>query len=92
MSSNYSQRRNSFMVRYTTSDGHSATITLTDQPLIVGSSITADLRIESTFISRRHLALSIQNNRVYVTDLGSRNGTYLNGYRLTANQPTEPAN
>lgn len=34
-------------------------------------------------ISRRHAQIEQQGDRFYVTDLGSTNGTYLNGQRLT---------
>jgi pSer/pThr/pTyr-binding forkhead associated (FHA) protein len=38
-------------------------------------------------ISRRHAALRLQNKQLDVLDLGSRNGTYLNGERLKPHQP-----
>jgi len=39
-------------------------------------------------VSRIHCQLSLKDNQVYITDLGSTNGTYLNGRRLEPNQPT----
>jgi pSer/pThr/pTyr-binding forkhead associated (FHA) protein len=38
-------------------------------------------------VSRRHVALKLRNQRLDVWDLGSSNGTYLNGVRMTAYQP-----
>jgi pSer/pThr/pTyr-binding forkhead associated (FHA) protein len=38
-------------------------------------------------ISRRHAAIRLLNKRLDVVDLGSRNGTYLNGERLKPHQP-----
>src|SRR5918994_6073807 len=42
-----------------------------------------DLRIEDAELSRRHLALRPVENGVEVEDLGSLNGTFLDGRRLT---------
>ena len=39
-------------------------------------------------ISRRHAIIRLQDQHVSLTDLGSRNGTYLNGKKLKAHQPT----
>ena len=38
-------------------------------------------------VSRRHAALRLHDNRLDVSDLGSSNGTFLNGQRLDAHQP-----
>jgi len=37
-------------------------------------------------LSRRHAVLRRQGNMLYLTDMGGRNGTALNGHRLEANQ------
>jgi len=39
-------------------------------------------------VSRIHCQLTLKNNQVYITDLGSTNGTYVDGKRLQPNQPT----
>lgn len=38
-------------------------------------------------VSRKHAMLEVKNEALTVTDLGSSNGTYLNGNRLAARQP-----
>jgi pSer/pThr/pTyr-binding forkhead associated (FHA) protein len=38
-------------------------------------------------ISRRHAVIRVRSNRLEVVDLGSRNGTYLNGFALKPHQP-----
>jgi serine/threonine-protein kinase len=43
-------------------------------------------------ISRRHCALEIDGSAVWVRDLGSRNGTFINGRRLGINPSDTPAN
>lgn len=43
-------------------------------------------------ISRRHAILRVHNQRLELTDLGSRNGSFINGRRLVAHQPVQVAN
>jgi pSer/pThr/pTyr-binding forkhead associated (FHA) protein len=38
-------------------------------------------------VSRRHAAIRLQEKRLDVSDLGSSNGTFLNGTRLSAHRP-----
>lgn len=38
-------------------------------------------------VSRRHAVIRTVERRLNLFDLGSRNGTYLNGYRLSPHQP-----
>jgi DNA-binding response OmpR family regulator len=38
-------------------------------------------------VSRRHFALSVDQDQLYITDLESGNGTSVNGHRLEPNQP-----
>lgn len=38
-------------------------------------------------VSRMHCRLHLEDNRIYITDLGSTNGTFVAGKRLEANQP-----
>lgn len=39
-------------------------------------------------VSRQHARLDLRNNQLFITDLGSTNGTWLAGKRLEPNQPT----
>jgi hypothetical protein len=39
-------------------------------------------------VSRRHASLALENNQINLWDLGSSNGTFLNGNRLTPHQPS----
>ncbi|HHT92736.1 MAG TPA: FHA domain-containing protein [Clostridiaceae bacterium] len=45
----------------------------------------ADVVISNIFVSRKHAILYFKDNILYVKDLSSRNGTFLNGVRLEAN-------
>ncbi len=50
--------------------------------VLVGQSESCDLRLEDPAVSRRHLALDIQGSNVRLRDLGSTNGTRVNGVRV----------
>lgn len=49
---------------------------------VVGRSDDCHLRPKSDAISRRHCVIRLRDEQVFVEDLGSRNGTYLNEQRL----------
>lgn len=48
----------------------------------VGRERSAGIRVEDRTISRRHATVSVRDGRVFVTDLGSQNGTAVNGLRI----------
>jgi len=53
-----------------------------DSQLLVGR-LEADLTIDDPLISRRHAMLRPSDGALEVEDLGSRNGTWLNGQRIS---------
>ena len=53
------------------------------KPLVVGRAVTSDVPIYDPTISRRHAEIVLADGGVKVTDLGSSNGTFLNGARVT---------
>ncbi len=59
-------------------------LTLEDLPLTVGRAEPAGLILPNVAVSRRHCQLDRVADRIVLTDLGSTNGTYLNGTRLDA--------
>ena len=59
-------------------------IELTSFPVVIGRGSVADIRVDGKSISRRHLQISHQSGAYIVTDLGSTNGTMLNGTALRA--------
>lgn len=61
------------------------TLTVTDS-LSVGRGSNNDLVLGSKQISRNHAQLSVLNGQLYVTDLESSNGTFINDERIAANE------
>ena len=49
---------------------------------VVGRASSCDVVINDTSVSRRHAQLAVANGSCVVTDLGSRNGTYVNGEQI----------
>lgn len=55
---------------------------------VAGRESACEIPIDSPHISRRHFELSRTKEGFFITDLGSSNGTKLNGQRLPAHEPT----
>ncbi|PYO42479.1 MAG: hypothetical protein DMD33_09825 [Gemmatimonadetes bacterium] len=51
--------------------------------VVVGRAVTSDVPIYDPTISRRHAEVSLIDGGVKVKDVGSSNGTFLNGARIT---------
>lgn len=50
---------------------------------VVGRSSDCDISLAAAHLSRRHARLDVRQGVLYVKDLGSANGTYLNGKPIT---------
>lgn len=50
--------------------------------IVLGRSSDADILVDDTGVSRRHLEIRAQGGRIYAVDLGSTNGSYVNGQRV----------
>jgi pSer/pThr/pTyr-binding forkhead associated (FHA) protein len=66
------------ITRFTTHEGTKLTI---------GRSEEADISIDNTAISRLHAALELKGGIHFLTDLGSTNGTTVNGERISGTVP-----
>ena len=71
------------IVRATPSHADSV-VELTRLRTTIGRSARNDLCVEDPFTSRLHAEIRRQGDNFLLTDLGSANGTYLNGARMTA--------
>ncbi len=60
------------------------TFELKDGELTVGRSRTCDISVNDPSVSRRHVVLKAESGRVLLKDLGSSNGTLINGERVEA--------
>ncbi len=57
------------------------------QQLSIGRGQDCDITIDNKAISRRHVSLAFQNGIYFVSDLGSTNGTLVNGRKITVDEP-----
>lgn len=55
-------------------------------PVIIGRSPGSDIVIGAEYVSGRHARFSIMGQNLFIEDLGSTNGTAVNGQRIT--EPT----
>ncbi|MCK5809380.1 FHA domain-containing protein [bacterium] len=54
---------------------------------VIGRDPNSDVAVVETKVSRKHAKLWEQDSHVFIEDLGSTNGTFLNGKRLDKNIP-----
>jgi len=54
---------------------------------VIGRDPDAQIRLDSAAVSRRHAAIMITGDDAVLQDLGSRNGTHVNGEKLEAARP-----
>lgn len=63
-------------------DGTSREFPFDKPSIVIGRDEAARLRIPLPSVSRRHCELSIDDDELVVKDLGSANGTYVNGAKV----------
>ncbi len=59
-------------------------------PTIIGRAREATLTLPHPLVSRKHCEILEENGRLYVKDLGSLNGTYVNNERIDGQQQLAP--
>ncbi len=59
------------------------TIKVDKDTMVVGRSRTCDVVIPSAKVSRQHASLSLAGTELHIEDLGSANGVWLNGEKIT---------
>ena len=67
-------------------NGRGRAYDLPEKDMIIGRDASADIAVDDGKVSREHARLSYANGAWSILDLGSSNGTYLNGQRVNGQQ------
>ena len=59
------------------------TIAISNRKFIIGREQDCQFRADSEFVSRHHCVLLLDEYTLRIRDLGSKNGTYVNGHRIS---------
>ncbi|HLY25305.1 MAG TPA: FHA domain-containing protein [Aggregatilineales bacterium] len=65
---------------------HGRTFVLEATPFMIGRARTCQLIVDLPGVSRQHAQVILERGQVFVADMNSANGTYVNGQRLTSGE------
>lgn len=75
-------------------DGHSGEVRGKRFPLhqqaLIGRDVKADINLRDGQVSRRHAMILVESEGIVIRDLGSANGTLVNGRRITGSVVLKP--
>lgn len=60
-----------------------------NREIIIGRSSDLDMVLVEDMVSRRHAKIATTDNEVYISDMGSTNGTFVNGEKVTRSRIQE---
>jgi len=60
-----------------------------DNPLVIGRSRRCGLRLESVDVSAEHARVGVESGKIWVEDLGSTNGSFVNGEQISGRRYLE---
>lgn len=66
------------------SKGKTKSIEIDKDTCVLGRASTCDIPLDDELISRQHLRISLHNDDIMIEELGSSNGSWLNGEKMTA--------
>lgn len=69
-------------------EGRKYTERVEKESFVVGRSSECDIHIDSKNLSRQHAKISIVDGQIYVEDLKSTNGCFIDGEQIPAHKPT----
>lgn len=69
------------------SDSQSGTRVLVNDSVVIGRSEEADVFLDDPYASTFHMRLTMEEGSLTLADLGTTNGTYVNGRRVTTPMP-----
>ena len=61
-----------------------------DQPIYIGRSNKCAVRLDTPSISGKHARIGFENGKFWVEDLGSTNGTFVNGQQISGRMTIDP--
>ena len=70
--------------------GHERAVPVDQPVLTIGREPASTIRIDSLYVSRKHARIEQQGEQVVLVDLGSANGTALNGRRVQGTTELSP--
>lgn len=73
-------------------DGHESVLEYTKDNIVIGRVEGVDLVLPHSRVSRKHAILSKEGQNYIIGDLGSSNGTYVNGHRISTRYRLLPGN
>ena len=65
------------------------TFALEGDEIFIGREPSNTLQIDSPGVSRKHARLNLKNQQHWLEDLGSSNGTFINGERISDPRPLQ---
>src|SRR5438105_4228374 len=62
-------------------------ISISKEEFLIGRGPDCDLRVNDEDVSRHHCLIRLRGQEATLSDLGSRNGTFVNGKRVLSQMP-----
>ncbi|GAB4324315.1 MAG: hypothetical protein Kow0010_06140 [Dehalococcoidia bacterium] len=75
-------------LRLTSPDGRVKEYPLELASIVIGRAPGSGIEIDDRSIARRHARLTVDSGRLLIEDLGSANGTFVDGHRIPPNTPS----
>jgi pSer/pThr/pTyr-binding forkhead associated (FHA) protein len=74
-------------VNYQLTGGSFERLEISKTSILIGRSSDCEIRVVDESISRKHCLIEVKEGQVFVTDLNSANGIYIDGKRIAVGEP-----